>query len=38
MLEVPALAQRIVFPVLLAIGRLLGKFDRYADAPAPVRR
>ena len=34
--EIPAPVRRIVFPIQLAIGRLLGKFKRYADAPAPV--
>jgi quercetin dioxygenase-like cupin family protein len=38
MLEVPAAVQRLVFPVLVAVGRLLGRYARYADAPAPVRR
>jgi mannose-6-phosphate isomerase-like protein (cupin superfamily) len=35
---IPPLVQRFVFPLLLAIGWLLGKFDRYADAPRPVLR
>ena len=35
---VPALVQRLVYPLLLALGRLLGKFDRYAAAPRPVMR
>ncbi len=38
MLEVPAPVQRFVFPILVGLGRLLGKFDRYADAPEVVRR
>ena len=38
MLEIPMAVQRFVFPVLVAIGRLLGKYRRYADAPEPVRR
>jgi quercetin dioxygenase-like cupin family protein len=38
MVEVPALVRRVVFPVLVTIGRLLGRYDRYADAPRPVRR
>jgi hypothetical protein len=38
MLEIPALVQRIVFPVIVAVGRLLGRYARYADAPAPIRR
>jgi mannose-6-phosphate isomerase-like protein (cupin superfamily) len=38
MLTVPAAVQRLVFPVLVAIGTLLGRFAKYADAPEPVRR
>ena len=38
LLAMPALAQRLVFPVLLAIGTLLGKYRRYADAPEPIHR
>jgi mannose-6-phosphate isomerase-like protein (cupin superfamily) len=36
MLEIPALVQRVVFPVLVAIGRLLGRYAKYADAPKPI--
>jgi hypothetical protein len=38
MLTIPAAVQRFVFPVLVAVGRLLGRYARYADAPEPVRR
>ena len=38
MLEIPALVQRLVFPILVTIGTLLGKYRRYADAPEPIRR
>jgi quercetin dioxygenase-like cupin family protein len=38
MLEVPAAVQRFVFPVVTALGALLGRYARYADAPTPVRR
>jgi hypothetical protein len=38
MLEIPAVVQRVVFPVLLAIGTLLGTYRKYADAPEPIRR
>jgi quercetin dioxygenase-like cupin family protein len=38
MAEIPALVQRFVFPVMVAIGTLLGRYARYADAPEPVRR
>lgn len=35
--EVPAPVQRLVFPLVVAAGRLLGRYGRYADAPARVR-
>ena len=38
MVAIPAAVQRFVFPVLVAVGRLLGRYTRYADAPEPVRR
>ena len=36
MLAVPRLAQAILFPVIVLVGRLLGKYEKYADAPPPV--
>lgn len=38
MLEIPAPVQRFLFPVLIAVGHLLGKYDRFAGAPQPVQR
>ncbi len=38
MTEIPAVVQRFVFPVLVMVGRALGKYEKYADAPEPVRR
>jgi quercetin dioxygenase-like cupin family protein len=38
MVEIPAPVQRFVFPVMVLIGRLLGRYKKYADAPEPVRR
>lgn len=38
MAEIPVAVQRLVFPVQVAVGRLLGRYGRYADAPEPVRR
>jgi quercetin dioxygenase-like cupin family protein len=38
MLEIPALVQRLLFPLIITVGRLLGRYARYADAPAPVNR
>jgi len=36
--EIPAPVQRFVFPVVVIVGRLLGKYRKYADAPEPVSR
>jgi hypothetical protein len=30
--------QRILFPVIVAVGRVLGWHRRFADAPEPVSR
>jgi len=38
MVGIPAPVQRLVFPVLVAVGRALGRYEKYADAPEPVRR
>ena len=38
MAEIPAVVLRVVFPVLVAVGQVLGKYKKYADAPEPVRR
>ena len=38
MLEIPTPVQRFLFPAVVAVGRLLGKYRRYANAPDPVRR
>ena len=38
MTEIPAPVRRFVFPVIAAVGRLLGRHRRFAGAPEPVRR
>ena len=38
MAEIPAAVQRFVFPVMVFVGRVLGRYGKYADAPEPVRR
>jgi mannose-6-phosphate isomerase-like protein (cupin superfamily) len=38
MADIPAPVQRLVFPVVVEIGRLLGRGRRFADAPEPVSR
>lgn len=37
MAEIPAFVQRFVFPVMVAIGNVTGKFRKFADAPPPAR-
>jgi mannose-6-phosphate isomerase-like protein (cupin superfamily) len=37
MLVIPKPVKKIVFPVLLAIGRLTGKFKKYSDAPEALK-
>jgi quercetin dioxygenase-like cupin family protein len=38
MADIPGPVQRFVFPVVVAIGRLLGRGRRFAGAPEPVSR
>jgi hypothetical protein len=38
MYAIPAPVQLLIFPVLVAVGHLLGRYRKYADAPAPIRR
>ena len=35
---IPAPLRVVVFPILRAVGRLLGRDRRYADAPPPIKR
>jgi quercetin dioxygenase-like cupin family protein len=37
-LEAPAPVRRLVFPAIVALGRLLGLHRRFADAPEPAQR
>jgi mannose-6-phosphate isomerase-like protein (cupin superfamily) len=38
LLEVPPFVVRFVLPLQVVVGRLLGKYRRYAEAPTPVQR
>lgn len=38
LLDIPAAVQRFVFPLQVALGRLLGRYVKYANAPEPVTR
>ena len=38
LLEIPALVRHVVIPVLYVVGRLIGKHDKYRDAPPPITR
>lgn len=35
--EIPAPVRRFGFPAIIAVGRLLGRYRRYAGAPEPLR-
>ena len=37
MLVIPKPVKLIVFPILLTIGKLTGKFKKFADAPSPIK-
>lgn len=36
MLEIPSFVQKVIFPVVLFLGNLLGKQKKFAHAPAPI--
>jgi quercetin dioxygenase-like cupin family protein len=38
MAEIPQPVQRVLFPIVVGIGRLLGRHRRFAGAPEPVSR
>jgi quercetin dioxygenase-like cupin family protein len=38
MYEIPASVQRFVFPLLVAVGHVLGRYRKYSNAPPPTRR
>ena len=38
MTAIPAPVRRFVFPVQAFIGRILGRYGHFSDAPAPVHR
>ena len=35
-LEIPAVVRRVVIPIMYVVGRLLGKHEKYKDAPPPI--
>lgn len=38
MLAIPYLVRKLFFPVVFIVGKLLGKYEHFKDAPAPVKR
>ncbi len=38
MLEIPLVVRRALVPILCVVGRVLGKYEKYKDAPPPVTR
>ena len=37
MYVIPGFVQRLVFPVLVVIGKVLGKYEKFKDAPDPIK-
>jgi hypothetical protein len=37
MLDTPKLVKKLLFPLLVLLGKLTGKFNKFSDAPPPVR-
>ncbi len=35
-LEIPQFVQKVVFPIVLLVGRIIGKFNKFKDAPPPM--
>jgi hypothetical protein len=38
MLELPAFVRLVAMPIVYVVGRVLGKYGKYSDAPAPVTK
>jgi hypothetical protein len=38
MAEIPGFVKKIIIPATYYLGKLLGKYKHFADAPAPVRK
>jgi len=38
LVEIPGAVQRLVFPLMIAVGTLVGRYRKYAAAPPPVQR
>jgi len=38
MLEIPVVVRRAVIPVVYVLGKVLGKYRKFAGAPEPVER
>jgi hypothetical protein len=38
MVEIPSFVQHFIFPVQVVLGKLLGKYGKYTDAPEPIMR
>lgn len=36
LVEIPAFVKKTAFPIVVAIGKLLGKYTKFADAPKPT--
>jgi len=36
LLELPAVVRRVVIPVVYVVGTVLGKYEKFTDAPSPI--
>jgi quercetin dioxygenase-like cupin family protein len=36
MLELPVVVRRVIIPIVYVVGRILGKYEQYEDAPEPI--
>ena len=35
--DIPSFVKKVIFPITVAVGRLLGKYKHFEDAPAPIK-
>ena len=38
MLELPAFVRRVIIPILYVVGRVIGKHEKYGNAPEPMTK
>jgi quercetin dioxygenase-like cupin family protein len=38
MAEIPTFVKKVIMPITYTVGRILGKYEHFADAPAPLKQ